>query len=107
MRQPIHSEQFQRPLADNVVSCSMSRRGNVWNQAIKGAIGSIPTARAAMECFFSSLKTGKTENKFYRSGTEAEADVSSYVNRFSNPRRWHSMVGYISSIEFEKRAGLA
>jgi putative transposase len=38
------SEQFQRLMADNGVTCSMSRSGNVWGNA-------------AMESFFSSLKT--------------------------------------------------
>ena len=38
------SEQFQRLMADNGVDCSMSRSGNVWDNA-------------AMESFFSSLKT--------------------------------------------------
>jgi transposase InsO family protein len=38
------SEQFQRLIADNGVDCSMSRSGNVWDNA-------------AMESFFSSLKT--------------------------------------------------
>ena len=38
------SEQFQRLMADNGIVCSMSRSGNVWDNA-------------AMESFFSSLKT--------------------------------------------------
>ena len=88
------SEQFQRLLADNGVSCSMSRSGNVWDNA-------------AMESFFSSLKTERTDRKVYRSRTEAKADVFDYIERFYNPRRRHSTLGYISPIEFERRAGLA
>ena len=41
------SEQFQRLMADHGVVCSMSRSGNVWDNA-------------AMESFFSSLKTERT-----------------------------------------------
>lgn len=48
------SEQFQRLLADNGVSCSMSRSGNVWDNA-------------AMESFFSSLKTERADRRVYRS----------------------------------------
>ncbi len=47
------SEQFQRLLADHGVVCSMSRSGNVWDNA-------------AMEGFFSSLKTERTARKTYR-----------------------------------------
>ena len=44
------SEQFQRLMADHGVVCSMSRSGNVWDNA-------------AMESFFSSLKTERTARK--------------------------------------------
>jgi putative transposase len=88
------SEQFQLLLADNGVSCSMSRSGNVWDNA-------------AMESFFSSLKTERTNRKAYRSRAEAKADVFDYIERFYNPRRRHSTIGYISPLEFERRAGLA
>src|SRR5262245_35106491 len=56
------SEQFQRLMADNGVVCSMSRSGNVWDNA-------------AMESFFSSLKTERTGSKTYRTRDEAKADV--------------------------------
>jgi transposase InsO family protein len=44
------SKQFQRLMADNGVVCSMSRSGNVWDNA-------------AMESFFSSVKAERTGNK--------------------------------------------
>jgi putative transposase len=88
------SEQFQLLLDANGVSCSMSRSGNVWDNA-------------AMESFFSSLKTERTNRKAYRSRAEAKADVFDYIERFYNPRRRHSTIGYISPLEFERRAGLA
>ena len=47
------SEQFQRLMADHGITCSMSRSGNVWDNA-------------AMESFFSSLKTERTARKVYR-----------------------------------------
>lgn len=53
------SEQFQRLMADNGVVCSMSRSGNVWD-------------KAAMESFFSSLKTERTGNKTYRTEMRPE-----------------------------------
>ncbi|MBY0364113.1 MAG: IS3 family transposase [Phreatobacter sp.] len=88
------SEQFQRLLADNGITCSMSRAGNVWDNS-------------AMESFFSSLKTERTARKVYRTRDEARADVFDYIERFYNPRRRHSKLGYISPMEFEDRAVLA
>lgn len=88
------SEPFRLLLEDNGVSCSMSRSGNVWDNA-------------AMESFFSSLKTERTARKVYRSRAEAKADVFDYIERFYNPRRRHSTLGYLSPIEFERKAGLA
>jgi hypothetical protein len=55
------SEQFQRLMADSGIVCSMSRFGNVWDNA-------------AMESFFSSLKTERTARKIYRTRNEARAD---------------------------------
>jgi putative transposase len=69
------SEQFQRLMADHGITCSMSRSGNVWERAIEGAIGSSPMASAAMESFFSSLKTERTARKVYRSRNDAKAQT--------------------------------
>jgi putative transposase len=88
------SEQFQRLMADHGVVCSMSRLGNVWDNA-------------AMESFFSSLKTERTANKTYRTRDEAKADVFDYIERFYNPKRRHSTIGYLSPMEFERQAGVA
>jgi putative transposase len=88
------SEQFQRLMTDHGVVCSMSRAGNCWDNA-------------AMESFFSSLKTERTERKTYRTRDQARADVFDYIERFYNPKRRHSTLGYISPMEFETNAGLA
>ena len=85
------SEQFQRLLADHAITCSMSRAGNVWDNAV-------------MESFFSSLKTERTARRTYRTRDEARADVFDYLERFYNPRRRHSTLGYLSPAEFEMRA---
>jgi putative transposase len=87
------SEQFRGLMEDNGVICSMSRSGNVWDNA-------------AMESFFSSLKTERTARKVYRSRDHAKADVFDYIECFYNPRRRHSTLGYLSPIEFERKAGL-
>ena len=86
------SEAFQRLMAEHGVRCSLSRSGNVWDNA-------------AMESFFSSLKTERVAGKFYRTRNQARADVFDYIERFYNPRRRHSTIGYLSPMEFEARAG--
>ncbi len=87
------SEQFQRLLADNGITCSMSRAGGVWGNS-------------AMESVFSSLKTERMARKVYRTRDEARADVFDYMGRFYNPRRRHSKLGYLSPMEFEASAML-
>ncbi|HRK68628.1 MAG TPA: IS3 family transposase, partial [Hyphomonas sp.] len=101
------SEQFQRLLADNGITCSMSRAGNVWDQAMETPLVRVTMARSAMESFFSSLKTERTARKVYRTRDEARADVFDYIEHFYNPRRRHSKLGYLSPVEFKARAMLA
>lgn len=98
---------FQRMLADNGITCSMSRAGNVWDRAIGTPWVRGTMARSAMESFFSTLKTERTARKVYRTRNEARADVFDYIERFYNPRRRHSKLGYLSPMEFEARAALA
>ena len=88
------SEQFQGLLANHGIVCSMSRSGNVWDNA-------------AMESFFSSLKTERTARKTYRTRDQAKADVFDYIECFYNVKRRHSTIGYLSPVEFESRMKLA
>ncbi len=53
------------------------------------------------------LKTERTARKMYRTRDHAKADVFDYIERFYNPKRRHSTLGYISPMEFEMKAGLA
>ena len=72
----------------------MSRAGNVWDNS-------------AMGSFFSSLKTERLARKTFRTRDEIRAEVFDYVERFYNPIRRHSTLGYVSPIDFEKQALLA
>jgi putative transposase len=87
------SEQFQKLLSELGINCSMSRAGNCWDNS-------------AVESFFSSLKTERTANKTYRTRNEARADVFDYIERFYNPVRRHSTLGYISPVDYERRCQL-
>ena len=88
------SETFQRTLQALGVICSMSRAGNVWDNA-------------AMESFFSTLKTERTARRVYGTRNDARADIFDYIERFYNSTRRHSTLGYVSPIDFEHQARVA
>lgn len=84
------SEDFQRMLAEHGITCSMSRKGDCWDNA-------------AMESFFSTMKIERVYRKRYQTREEARADIFDYIERFYNPKRRHSTLNGISPVEFEKR----
>lgn len=86
------SEEFQRLLTEHGTVCSMSRAGNCWDNA-------------AMESFFSTLKTERINRRAYATRDQARADVFDYIEQFYNPRRRHSTLDYVSPVEFEKANG--
>jgi len=83
------SEAFQRLLTELGITCSMSRSGNVWDNAV-------------MESFFSTLKIERCHRRAYHSRDEARADVFAYIERFYNPLRRHSALGNMSPMMFER-----
>jgi putative transposase len=85
------AEDFQRLLAHHGITCSMSGKGDCWDNA-------------AMESFFATLKKERIYRKpRYRTRDEARADVFDYIERFYNPRRRHSTLDQVSPAEFERR----
>ena len=78
-------------MAELGITYSMSRSGHVWDNA-------------AMESFFSSLNTERIRGRIRRSRDQARADVFDYIERFYNPRRRHSTIGYLSPTAFEALA---
>jgi len=83
------SEDYQRMLDAYGITCSMSRRGNCYDNAV-------------MEAFFSSLKS-ELADRFDSCG-EAKMELFDYIEVFYNQRRRHSTLGQISPAEFERRA---
>ena len=67
----------------------MSRAGEVWDNS-------------AMESFFSSMKAERMGRKVYRTRDQARADVFDYIERFYNPTRRNSTLGYRSPVQFEQ-----
>ncbi len=83
------SGQYQNELKRYNMVCSMSRKGNCWDNAVA-------------ERFFRSLKSERTDYRRYATRYEASQDIIDYISMFYNSRRLHSYLGYLSPIEFEK-----
>ena len=81
------SHAFQTRLKEYGMVCSMSRKGNCWDNA--------PT-----ESFFNSLKNERVHGARYSTRAEAEADLFDYIEPFYNRRRRHSTLGYASPAKF-------
>ena len=80
---------YQDVLARHGVVCSMSRKGNCWDNAV-------------VESFFSSLKFECGDGEPFTSRDSARRQVIEYVLSFYNPTRLHSYLGYRSPMEFER-----
>jgi putative transposase len=82
------SEDYRTALEGNGIACSMSRRGDCYDNA-------------AMESWFSTLKAELGER--FASPTEAKFELFDYIEVFYNQRRRHSTLGQISPAEYERR----
>ena len=87
------SSDYQKLLAEHGLICSMSRKGNCWDNA-------------AMESFYHSLKTEWVNFEDYKTRAEARASVFAYIELFYNRKRRHSSINYLSPVEFEREQGV-
>jgi len=83
------SEHYQLLLGRHGIACSMSRRGNCWDNA-------------PMESFFASLKKELVHDADFASRAEGRAEVVEYMEVFYNSKRRHSSLGYVSPAEYEQ-----
>lgn len=81
------SHDYQRKLADYGMRCSMSRKGNCWDNA--------PT-----ESFFNSLKNERVHATRYLTHQDATSDLFEYIEVFYNRSRRHSSLGFVSPVQF-------
>jgi transposase InsO family protein len=83
------SEDYRRELAKHGIVCSMSRKGNCYDNA-------------AMESWFSTVKSELSET--FASENIAGVELFEYIEIFYNQQRLHSSIGYLSPAEFERVA---
>jgi putative transposase len=91
---PYASDDYRQTLATRGIRASMSRTGDCWDNAVA-------------ESFFATLKAELVDHQHYRTRDEAAGSIGDYIDRFYNPTRRHSHLGYKSPIEFELRAHVA
>lgn len=84
------SYEYQNILQSYNLICSMSRRGNCWDNAIA-------------ETFFHTLKTELVYDCKYKSREEAKSSIFNYIEAYYNQTRMHSSIGYLAPMEFEAK----
>jgi len=82
------SQDYREALAAGGITCSMSRRGECYDNAV-------------MESWFSTLKFELGER--FESHGQANDALFDYIEVFYNQKRWHSTVGYSSPGDHERR----
>ena len=83
------SSEYRRLLAANNIVCSMSRRGDCWDNAVA-------------ESFFSTLKLELAYESEWATRAEARPAIFEYLELFYNGERRHSSLGYLSPVAFER-----
>lgn len=86
------SEDYQRMLDAHGITCSMSRRGDCYDNAV-------------MEAFFSTVKS-EVADRFASCG-EAKMELFDFIEVFYNQRRRHSTLGQISPAAYERQTHAA
>jgi len=84
------SREYQALLSRNGIRCSMSRKGNCWDNAV-------------MERFFLNLKMERVWQRDYANFDEAKRDITDYIVGFYNCTRLRSTLGYLSPAAFERK----
>jgi putative transposase len=73
------------------ITQSMSRSGNCYDNAYA-------------ESFFHSLKVELVHRRKFETHAEARREIEEYIEDWYNTKRLHSSLGYLSPVEYEKRA---
>jgi putative transposase len=83
------SDLYQKTIKDHGYICSMSRKGNCWDNA-------------PSESFFHTLKTELIYHKRYQTRQQAKQDIFEYIEVFYNRQRRHSTIGYQTPSDYDK-----
>jgi transposase InsO family protein len=84
------SGSYQQLLAENGLKCSMSRKGNCYDNA-------------CVESFFGSLKNELVAFERFENRDQATIELFDWIEVFYNRKRRHSTLGYLSPVDYEKK----
>jgi len=84
------STAYQSALRHRGIECSMSRRGDCWDNA-------------PVESFFATLKRELVHRSAWSTRAEARLDIFDYIEVFYNQTRRHSALDYLSPAVFEEQ----
>ncbi len=82
------SASYRELLSNHGIVCSMSRKGNCWDNAVA-------------ESFFHTLKTELVYHENYKTRNQAKSDIFEWIEVFYNRQRRHSTLGYLSPTKYE------
>jgi transposase InsO family protein len=82
------SQEYQQLLNDHQLICSMSRKGNCWDNAVA-------------ESFFHTLKVEVIRDERFKTREQLTQTVFEYIEVDYNRNRRHSAIGHISPMAFE------
>ncbi len=82
------SDEYRTCLSDHGIACSMSRKGNCWDNAVA-------------ESFFATLKMELVRDEDWHTRDEARAALFEYIEVWYNRVRRHSTLGYKSPVQYE------
>ena len=88
------SDDYQKELRRRKITCSMSRKGDCWDNAV-------------VESFFATLKRELIHRRHFATREQATRQIFDYIEVFYNRQRRHSYLGYLSPVEFERRMRIA
>jgi putative transposase len=84
------SGDYQKQLRQAGLVCSMSRKGNCWDNA-------------PMESFFATIKKELVHRRKFLTRQDARTTIFGWIEGWYNRKRRHSSLGYVSPQEYERQ----
>ena len=85
-----YAKEYQGLLKENGIICSMSRKGNCYDNAV-------------MESFFHSFKVELVHHEDFYTRAQARTATFDYIELFYNRKRRHSSIDYMSPMDFDEQ----
>ncbi|MFM7447035.1 MAG: IS3 family transposase [Leptolyngbyaceae cyanobacterium] len=84
------SSNYRAALQKAGIGCSMSRKGNCWDNAVA-------------ESFFGTLKTELIKSRVFDTTEKAKSTIVEWIEVFYNRERLHSTLHYLPPVQFEEQ----